>query len=210
MKLTDMKINEFCTAIASKEPAPGGGSASAMMASMGIGLLGMVANLTVGRKKYAEHDELMQEIVAEAENLRQRLVDAIDRDTEAYNGVSAVFSMPKETDDEKIARAAAMQAALKAATQVPYEVMELCQASLALAARAVGKSNTNAASDLGVAAHGLVAGAHGAWMNVLINLGGIKDEAFVAAKKTGGEAIIAEAEKTAKVIVNHVMTEISQ
>jgi len=210
MKLTDMKLNEFCAAVASKEPAPGGGSVSAMMASMGIGLLGMVANLTVGRKKYAEHDELMQEIVTEAENLRQQLVDAIDRDTEAYNDVSAVFSMPKETDEEKTARAAAMQAALKAATQVPYEVMELCQASLILAARAVGKSNTNAASDLGVAAHGLVAGAHGAWMNVLINLGGIKDEAFVAAKRSGGEAIIAETKKMAEAIVNHVMKEISQ
>ena len=210
MKLTDMKLNEFCAALASKEPAPGGGSASAMMASMGVGLLGMVANLTVGRKKYAEHQQLMEEVVAKAENLRQQLVSAIDRDTEAYNGVSAVFSMPKETDDEKAARTAAMQAALKAATVVPYEVMELCRDALALAARAVGKSNTNAVSDLGVSAHSLLAGAHGAWMNVLINLGGIKDETFVAAKKSGGESIIAEAEKTAKDIIEHVMAEISQ
>ena len=208
MKLTEMKLNEFCAALASKEPAPGGGSASANMAAMGAGLLAMVANLTVGRKKYAEHEKLMQEIITEADSLRLRLVDAIDRDTEAYNGVSAVFSMPKDTDEEKAARSAAMQAALKAATEVPYEVMELCQATLKLAARAVGKANTNAASDLGVAAHALLAGAHGAWMNVLINLGGIKDEAFVAGKKSGGEAIIAEAEKVAGDIVGHVMAEI--
>ena len=208
MNLTEMKLNDFCAALASKEPAPGGGSASAMMASMGVGLLGMVANLTVGRKKYTEHEELMQGIIAEADNLRQRLVDAIDRDTAAYNGVSAVFSMPKETDEEKAARSAAMQAALKAATEVPYEVMELCLASLKLAGQAVGKANTNAASDLGVAAHSLLAGAHGAWMNVLNNLGGIKDEAFAAAKRNGGEGIINEVEKAAKNIVEHVMVEI--
>ena len=209
MKLTEMKLTEFCAALASKEPAPGGGSASASMAAMGAGLLAMVANLTVGRKKYAEHQELMQEIITEADSLLQRLVSAIDRDTEAYKAVSAVFSMPKETDTDKTARAAAMETALKAATDVPYEVMELCRASLMLAARAAGKSNTNAASDLGVAAHSLLAGVHGAWMNVLINLGGIKDEAFVAEKKSGGEAIIAEAEKAAKMIIENVMKEIS-
>ena len=208
MKLTEMKLTEFCAALASKEPAPGGGSASANIAAMGVGLLAMVANLTVGRKKYEEHQELMQEIITEADSLRLRLVDAVDRDTEAYNGVSAVFSMPKETDDEKAARAAAMQPALKAATEVPYEVMELCHASLTLASRAVGKANTNAASDLGVAAHSLLAGAHGAWMNVLINLGGIKDEDFVAAKRSGGESIIAEVEKMAEGIVGYVMGEI--
>jgi formiminotetrahydrofolate cyclodeaminase len=208
MKLTEMKLTEFCTALASKEPAPGGGSASANMAAMGVGLLSMVANLTVGRKKYAQHQELMQEIITEADSLRLRLVDAIDRDTEAYKGVATVFSMPKETDDEKAARSAAMQAALKAATEVPYEVMELCQASLRLTEQAAGKANTNAASDLGVAAHSLLAGAHGAWMNVLINLGGIKDEEFVGSKRAGGEGIIAEVEKAAEGIVGYVMGEI--
>ncbi|MCL2375760.1 MAG: cyclodeaminase/cyclohydrolase family protein [Defluviitaleaceae bacterium] len=209
MKLTEMKLAEFCNAVASKEPAPGGGSVAAMSASMGISLVGMVANLTIGRKKYAEHEGLMQEILAEAEALRQKLVCAIDRDTEAYNAVSAVFSMPKETDEEKAARTAAMQTALKAATEVPHEVMQLCHASLTLAQRAVGTSNTNAASDLGVAAHNLLAGTHSAWMNVLINLSGIKDEAFVATKRSGGEEIIATAEKAAKSIIAHVMTEIS-
>lgn len=209
MKLTEMKLTEFCAALASKEPAPGGGSASANMAAMGAGLLAMVANLTIGRKKYAEHHDLMQEIVTEADGLRQRLSEAIDRDTEAYNGVSAVFSMPKETDEDKAARAAAMETALKEATEVPYEVMELCRSTLTLASRAVRCSNTNAASDLGVAAYSLFAGTHGAWMNVLINLGGIKDEAYVSAKKSGGKEIIEEVEKTAKSIAEYVMTEIN-
>ena len=208
MKLTEKNLAEFCDAIASKEPAPGGGSVAAMSAAMGIGLVGMVANLTLGRKKYADHQDLMQEILAEAESLRQKLVCAIDDDTEAYNAVSAVFSMPKETDADKAARAAAMEAALKAATEVPYEVMGLCRAALALAYRATGRCNTNAASDLGVAAHNLLAGTRGAWMNVLINLSGIKDEDFKAAKRRGGEEIIAEAERMAKDVVEYVMAEI--
>ncbi|MDR2182668.1 MAG: cyclodeaminase/cyclohydrolase family protein [Clostridiales bacterium] len=210
MKLTEMKLTEFCAALASKEPAPGGGSASANMAAMGAGLLAMVANLTIGKKKYAQHQELMEEIAKEADSLRLRLMDAVDRDAEAYNGVSAVFSMPKETDAEKDARTAAMQAALKAATRVPYEVMQLCRDALTLAARAVGKANTNAASDLGVAAHSLLAATHGAWMNVLINLGGIKDAEFVTAKMAGGVEIVAAAESAAKDIIVHVMSEISQ
>ena len=206
--LTDMTLTDFCTAIASKEPAPGGGSVAAMSAAMGIGLVGMVAQLTIGRKKYAEHQDLMQEIIVQSEELRHKLVSAIDRDTLAYNEVAAVFSMPKETDADKAARAAAMEISLKAATAVPQEVMGLCLAALDLAEKAVGRSNTNAASDLGVAAHTLLAGAHGAWMNVLINLSGIRDAEFVQQTKTDGAAIIKQAEKSAEAIISYVMAEI--
>lgn len=208
MELTKMNLTDFCQALASKEPAPGGGSASAMMAAMGIGLTAMVANLTVGKKKYAEHDQLMRDIIAGAMALQNKLAAAIDRDTEAYNGVSAVFAMPKETDEDKAKRAAAMQEALKAATLVPFEVVELSAKALALTKQAVGCSNTNCASDLGVAALALNAGAKGAWMNVLINLGGIKDEGFVEKISGEGGAVVEGAEKTAAWIVEQVMTDI--
>jgi len=187
MKLTNMNLSEFNIALASKEPAPGGGSASAMAGAMGISLATMVANLTIGKKKYAEFDGLMEEIIAESATLQRKLTEAIDRDTEAYNGVSAVFSMPKETDEEKVTRANAMQDALKSASLVPLEVMELCDASLGLVEKMLGKSNTNCASDFGVAALNLGSAAMGAWMNVLINLGGIKDEEFASKVRTGGE-----------------------
>ena len=206
--LTKMSLTEFNIALASNEPAPGGGSASAMAGAMGIGLATMVANLTVGKKKYAEFDGLMQEIIAKSANLQRQLIEAVDRDTEAYNGVSAVFSMPRETDEEKAARAEAMQAALKSAALVPLEVMELCDASLALVESMLGKSNTNCASDLGVAALNLGTAAMGAWMNVLINLGSIKDEAFVAKTKTGGEAIIARCEAVSWKIIEQVMADL--
>jgi len=206
MKLTTMTLNEFCEALASKEPAPGGGSAAAMSAAMGVGLAVMVANLTIGKKKYAEFDELMQEVVFEASTLQRKLIEAIDRDTEAYNGVSAVFAVPKETDDEKAARTAAMQEALKSATLVPLEVMELCDAALRVVEKMLGKSNTNCASDLGVAALNLGAAATGAWMNVLINIGGIKDEAFVSKVQSSGEAILARTDTASEKIAKQVIT----
>lgn len=209
MELTKMNLKEFCNALASKEPAPGGGSAAAMSAAMGIGLTAMVANLTIGKKKYAQFDEVMKDILAKSAKLQEELVAAIDNDTAAYNGVSAVFAMPKETDEEKAGRAAAMEAALKAATLVPFEVMGLCDAALTLTESAVGRSNTNCASDLGVAAVTLGAAMKGAWMNVLINLGGIKDADFAQKIKAEGEALVKKAETNAYAVMKQVMAEIN-
>ncbi len=205
MKLTEMQVKEFCAILASDAPAPGGGSASALAGAMGIGLAEMVANLTVGKKKYADFQENAEEMKAKAAKLVDEMVDSIDKDTEAFDGVSAVFAMPKETDEEKAARKEAMQKALKEATLAPYSVMELCLESLKVVNMGMGKTNTSAASDLGVAALNLKSAVQGAWLNVLINLGGIKDEAFVAEYKGKGEAILAEALPLADAIYNEIL-----
>ncbi|EUJ33159.1 formiminotetrahydrofolate cyclodeaminase [Listeria floridensis FSL S10-1187] len=120
------------------------------------------------------------------------LLKAIDKDTEAFNQVSAVFSMPKETDADKEARKTAMQKALKQAAEAPYEIMVLASEAIGITEKAVGKSNVNAASDLGVAALNLKSGLQGAWLNVLINLSGIKDEAYVEKYKNDGEKLLAD------------------
>ncbi|MBC1520044.1 cyclodeaminase/cyclohydrolase family protein [Listeria aquatica] len=190
MKLVDMKITEFVDVLGSDAPAPGGGSASALAASVGSALTMMVAQLTIGKKKYVEYDELMKQVLKEATEVNQALLEAIDKDTEAFNQVSAVFSMPKETDEEKAARKEAMQKALKLAAEAPYDIMTLASKAITITGKAVGKSNVNAASDLGVAALNLKSGLQGAWLNVLINLSGIKDEAFVAKYKKDGEALL--------------------
>ncbi|MCL2216528.1 MAG: cyclodeaminase/cyclohydrolase family protein [Defluviitaleaceae bacterium] len=191
--LTNLKVNEFVNLVASDAPAPGGGSVAAVTAAKGIALTRMVTLLTIGKKKYAEHEALMQEISARAEALTTKLLDLVNKDTEVYNGVSAVFAMPKTTDGEKAARAAAMQNALKAAVVVPFEIMSACLEALKITEKAVGKSNTNAVSDIGVAALNLGAGAMGAWLNVKINLSGIKDEAFVEEYTEKGTSIHEEA-----------------
>ena len=189
MKLTEMQVRAFCELLASDAPAPGGGSASALAGAMGIGLAEMVANLTVGKKKYAEFE-------ANAVEMKEKSAKLVDE---------MIVSIDKDTDEEKAARKEAMQKALKEATLAPYSVMELCIESLKVVEMGLGKTNTSAASDLGVAALNLKSAVQGAWLNVLINLGGIKDEAFVAEYKGKGEAILAEALPLADKIYNTVL-----
>jgi glutamate formiminotransferase / 5-formyltetrahydrofolate cyclo-ligase len=202
--LVDLKITEFIGKLGSNEPAPGGGSASALVGAVGAALTRMVAELTIGKKKYEEYNEEMKTILAEMTKLNDHLLEAIDADTEAFNKVSAVFALPKETEEEKAARRTAMQVALKYATEVPFHTMELIADGLELTARAVGKSNTNAASDLGVAALTMKAGLMGSWLNVLINLGGVKDEAFVAEYSEKGKALLAKGTEIADYIYNEI------
>jgi len=193
MKLVNMPVRDFCEILASGAPAPGGGSTAALEAALGCALIGMVASLTLGRKKYAEHEQFMEICAKRAEELRLLLLDLIDRDAEAFSGVTAVFAMPKETAGEKAVRTEAMQTALMACTLPPFEVMESALAALELIVEMAGRFNTGAASDLGVAALSLKAAVQGAWLNILINLDGIKDEAFIGKYKGEGEAILKKA-----------------
>ena len=208
MKLADMQVTQFCDVLASDAPAPGGGSTAALEGALGAALTAMVCGLTTvgkSREKYAEYQEFVLASQKKALDLKARFMDVMDRDTEAFNVVSAAFGMPKATDEEKAARKEAMQKALKEATLVPYETMELCLQSLKVVKLGVGKTNTSAASDLGVASLNLKSAVQGAWLNVLINLAGIKDEAFVAEYKSKGEAILAEALPLADEIYNDIL-----
>ena len=190
MGLVDLSLKDFATVLGSDAPAPGGGSAAALSGANGISLTKMVCELTLGKKKYADYQEVIEEVHLKSSSLQEKLLAAIDKDTEAFNLVSAVFDMPKETDDDKAARRAAMQSALKEAAQSPYDMMLLMVEALEVTEKAVGKSNTNAASDLGVAALNLNAGLQGAWLNVLINLSGIKDDAFVSNYRQKGQELL--------------------
>jgi len=196
MKLVDMKVKEYLDVLKSDAPAPGGGSASALAAAQGIALVAMVCDLTLGKEKYADYQDTCAYAKAEAEELYGKLVESIDKDTEAFNLVSAAFKMPKGTDEEKAARSRAIADGTLVATEVPYETMMLCAEGLKTAEKIVGKSNPNAASDLGVAALNLLSGVKGAWLNVLINLPGVKDEELKAKFMTGRKTII-EAEAIA-------------
>lgn len=208
IKLTELKITDFIDTLASDAPAPGGGSASALAGAIGISLTQMVAALTIGKEKYAEHNQLMLETLTQADKLKEELVALINRDTEAFNGVTAVFKMPKETDQEKSLRKVAMQLALQEATIVPYQMMTHALQALEVTKGAVGKSNPNAASDLGVASLTLKAAVQGAWLNVLINLSGIQDEGFVSEYKKKGEDILAKALPLADEIYQRIVEEL--
>jgi len=190
MLLINHTIKDFAEELGSSSPAPGGGSTAALNGALGASLLKMVALLTSGRAKYAEHQAFIDELLNKVEDIQSDFLSVIDEDTEAFNGVSAVFSMPKDTDDEKAARKNAMQNALKACTKTPYKMMELCEKTAVLLESAVDKTNTNTASDLGVAALNIRAAAQGAWLNVLINLDSIDDKDFAEKYRKGGELIL--------------------
>ena len=193
MKLAELKTAGFVDLLASDAPAPGGGSAAALEGALGAALTAMVCGLTVGKKKYAEFQELAEEAQKKATDLKARFVDVMDRDTEAFNVVSAAFGMPKETDEEKAARSAAIQKGLEGCTKTPFEMMELAVETLELTASILGKSNDSAASDLGVSALSLRAAIQGAWLNVLINIGSLKNKELAEDYRKKGEALLAKA-----------------
>ena len=160
----------------------------------------MVANLTVSRKKYEAFHDICGQAAEQAEALKARFVAQIDRDTDAYNLVCEAMKLPKETEEEKRARSEKIAEATLFATEVPYETLSLAVQALSVTGTLVGSSNPNAASDLGVAAANLETCAKGAWLNVLINLGGLKDEQKANKFKTGGNALLSQAEALAKEI----------
>lgn len=190
MQLVDMTVLEFNRILGSDAPAPGGGSASALAGSLGSSLIAMVSALTEGKKKYAEHQGLAAEAKEKSLALQARLLELVDADTAAFNGFREAMLLPKETEEEKRLRHAAMQEALKQSTQAPMEIMLVAREALEWAGAILGKSNQNAGTDLGVAALCLRACLQGAWLNVLVNAMSIDDADFVQEYKEKGEAIL--------------------
>jgi formiminotetrahydrofolate cyclodeaminase len=193
MSLTEMTIKDFTEKLASDAPAPGGGSAAALSGALGAALVSMVCNLTVGKPKYAEYGPLIEKALASSDDLKTRLLDAIQKDTDAFDAVMAAFGMPKGTDEEKALRSAAVQAAYKAAIASPETTAEYCLAVMRLAESLVGKSNVNAVSDLSVGATQAYAGLKGAMANVRINLPSVKDAVYVTEKRAWMERLETEA-----------------
>lgn len=205
MKLVDLKVNEYLDVLKSDAPAPGGGSVSALAGAQGAGLFMMVADLTLGKEKYADYQEICKEAKAKGQELYIKLFEGIDKDTEAFNLVSAAFKMPKDTDEQKAARKQAIADGTLVATQVPFDTMQYCYEGLKAAERMVGRSNPNAASDLGVAVLNLMAGIKGAWLNVKINLPGVKDEAKAAYYEAEGQKIYDDAEAIARKLYDEIL-----
>ncbi|MFA4965275.1 MAG: cyclodeaminase/cyclohydrolase family protein [Thermoleophilia bacterium] len=178
---------------ASGKPAPGGGSVSACVGALGAALVSMVCNLTRGREKFAAVEDEIQALVAEAEGVRAGLETLLQDDTVAYNGVIAAYKLPKETDAEQAARTAAVQAGLIVAANVPLEICRLAVRVCRLSRTAAELGNPGAVTDAGIGAVLGEAAVVGAALNVKINLGSIKDAAYVEAAAAEIDAIEAEA-----------------
>lgn len=178
-KLTEKTLVDFLDALASSAPAPGGGSVAALSGALGAALVSMVCNLTLGKKKYADVQAQIAALLERSEALRHELADLLEADVQAYTGVSQAYGLPRATDEEKAARSAAIQEALKGATIVPLQVAEACVNVLQLCTPAAEMGNVYAVSDAGVAAVMAEGGLRSAALNVIININAIKDQAFV-------------------------------
>lgn len=178
--LVSMAVDRFVDEVSSESPAPGGGLVAALAGSLAAGLSAMVANLTVGKKGYDAAWAELSAIAERAQALKDRLLRAVDEDTEAFNVAMAAMRMPKGTPEEQAARDAALEAGYQQAARVPLGSAKLCLEAIDLAGLVAAKGNRNSASDAGVAALMARAGVEGAVLNVLINLGSVKDGAFEA------------------------------
>jgi formiminotetrahydrofolate cyclodeaminase len=172
-RLVYQPVVGFVEQVASKSPAPGGGSVAALAGSLGAALLVMDINLTVGKKNYADVSAQFTELRTKLEALRAQLTDRIDDDTAAFNRYRAANKLPESDDEEKAVKAKELAAATLEAVQVPESTMTLCFEALVYAPEIAQKGNVNTVSDAGTGAELLLAGLEGASANVLINLPGL-------------------------------------
>ena len=180
MKLVEQRVIDFVAVTASKEPTPGGGAIAALTAATGAALAEMVANLTFGKKGYEAVQSEMEALQAKAQAIRERMLELSQADADVFNIFMNALGLPKNTDEDKAIRTAAIQQAYKDAAMVPFEIGELANQIFDLAELASQKGNQNLITDGIIAAINARAAVKAAFLNVRINLSGIKDENFVS------------------------------
>jgi methenyltetrahydrofolate cyclohydrolase len=183
--MTEIKtqpIQTFLDALASKSATPGGGSAAALMGAQGAALVSMVCNLTIGKPKFAEIEVELQAVLVQAEALRSQLTELIQADIDVFNRLMSKYALPKETDDEKAIRGAAIQDVLKEATEVPLQCAHACAEVVRLSKVAADLGNSNVVSDAGAALMAAYAGLKISALNVIINANSLKDREFAETK----------------------------
>lgn len=205
-RYADFTLAQFTEALASPAPVPGGGSASAVAASIAAGLVVMVARLSLDRPKYAAYTATHQRAIAAGEAARVRFLDLADADARAFSAFAAAMKLPRDSDEQQAARAEAMDAAANGAAVVPMDVVRQCHALIEEVESLAGRSNLNAYSDLDVAALLLQAAARGAGANVLINVDSIADQESTGAMVTELTVHLQQIESVALLVHGEVQT----
>ena len=191
-RLMQMTMHDFATETASESPAPGGGSVSAYVGALGASLATMVANLSSHKKGWDARWNYFSEWAEKGQAIKAELEYLVDEDTASFNRIMDAFGLPKNSDEEKAARSAAIQAATLYATQIPLQTMKAAAAAMPIAHAMVEEGNPNSVSDAGVGALCIRTAVYGAWMNVHINAGSLKDKEQANALKTEADTILEE------------------
>lgn len=202
--LRDLSVKGFVYETSSDSPAPGGGSIAALSAATSAALIEMVANLTIGKKGYEEVTNEMEKVKETASQYKDKFINYIDEDSNSFNKIMEAFKLPKETDNEKALRTNTIQLAFKGAANVPLNVGKDAFELLELAKIVILKGNQNAVTDGAVAAMQARTAVHGAFYNVKINLGSIKDEEFVKDAQRQMEEIETKVDAIEKDILSKV------
>ena len=208
-KLIGMNLTEFADETASESPAPGGGSISAYVGSLGISLATMVANLSSHKRGWDERWEEFSNWAEKGQNIKDQLLKLVDEDTKAFNKIMDAFGLPKGTDEEKKERTKAIQSATKNAIEVPFQVMQLSLKSMETIKAMAEIGNPNSVTDAGVGALCARTAVIGAFMNVKINASGYSDKAYVSEILSKGNSIQAEAIRLEAEIIALVESKIS-
>jgi methenyltetrahydrofolate cyclohydrolase len=194
-EIKDQTITYFLDELASKSATPGGGSAAALMGAQGAALVSMVCNLTIGKPKFAEVEAELQAVLVKAEALRSQLTGLIQADIDVFNRLMSKYAMPKDTEDDKASRSAAIQEVLKDAIEVPMQCVHACAEVIRLSKVSADLGNPSAVSDAGAAVMAAYGGLKTSALNVYINVASLKDKTYADAKLTELEQAIEDIEK---------------
>lgn len=184
MSISEKSCVEFVEVLASKSAVPGGGGAAALVGAVGMALGSMVCNLTIGKKKYAEYEESVKEILEKAGKLEKDLLSMIDQDAECFLPLSKAYGLPTNTEEEKQFKSETMENALKVACEVPINIVRACYEAIKLHEDLVDKGSRLAISDVGVGVQCLRAAILSGQLNVVININSIKDQDYVEKVRT--------------------------
>ena len=203
--MTDMTMDNFLTVLSSSEPVPGGGGACGYVAAVGMSLGNMVLALTTGKKKYAEYQEEIEELIVKATDLTKRLAECMDKDAESFKPLAAAYGLPKDTEEQIKEREAIMAKALVTASEAPLSMMELILEAMKLIDRISVIGSRIAISDAGVGITMCEAAMKGASLNVFINTKLMKDTETAEELNTRTDALLIEGNELADRIYEEVV-----
>ncbi|RPI70630.1 MAG: methenyltetrahydrofolate cyclohydrolase [Ignavibacteriales bacterium] len=206
---TSLKLEDYLSELSSSAPTPGGGNVAALCGVLASSLGVMVCNLTIGKKKYAEVENEMRDLLIKLESAKNDFLRLAEEDNQAFNKVMEAFKLPKETDEEKKNRAKKIDEATFEAAVVPSRVIKTCRITIPYIETAAEKGNQNSLSDAGVAASLINTAAEGAFLNVMINCTSLSNRIVGEELLKKSEVILDEVKSSSEKIIKNIKSKLN-